>query len=793
MRVGRARDLRRRAGLAAPSRCIAAHRRDGRRRRWREIGVLTRDNAHAADVFDALTARRDPGRDRRPPGAAPAARGRRGGRHADAAPRPDRQRRAAHPARPARAGRSARATWRCSAAGPASWPARRPAGASSSATVAGSSQAAVEGADPTEVASLSDALDDPGDADYSAGGAASGSRCWPRSCATCARHAGEPLLDLVRRIIDTTGIDVELASSVSPAAAARRDNLDLFVKAVAEFQAVDGAGHAAGAAGLPRGRGRVRQRPRRGHPDRGRLGQAADRAPRQGPGVGRGVPGRASPSGKFPTTQPRTKWTDRSRPCCPTPLRGDARDLPAAAPAAHGRRPRAARATTARRTRARGAAARATSRSPGPGTCCRSRPTAGARTRKTPLGPSPYQRHAARRAGRLGRGARAVAGQAGEGHAQPARRRCSPTLPWPVEAHAGEVERRLRAAELVREALARRAPATATRRRRARHGRGRPVQEWDDELERLLDEARRDRRRRGRRCRCPSSLSATALARLRDDPDAVRRATWPGRCRASRRRRPGSAPGSTPGSRHGSASRQLLDPDELPGRGDAEIDDDDDLRELIERVRAGRRSPTGPRSRSSRRSRWCSAARWCAAASTRSTPSGDGGRLPASSTGRPTGRRPPTRSSSRSTGWPGPSCTGVPLERVRAAFYYVRTGDLVEPDGLRVARRARGLLARRPVPDHAGWPVGPWARRGRPEVTDGCRRNHDDHAPTDDRPLPAKPDRARSRPALVPDRVPRRWCDHVHTARQARATGTSRGLPLGTAPATSAAGSAQAG
>ena len=44
------------------------------------------------------------------------------------------------------------------------------------------------------------------------------------------RHANEPLLDLVPRIIDTTGIDVELASSVSPAAQARRDNLDLFVK-----------------------------------------------------------------------------------------------------------------------------------------------------------------------------------------------------------------------------------------------------------------------------------------------------------------------------------------------------------------------------------------------------------------------------------------------------------------------------------------------------------------------------------------------------------------------------------
>ncbi|WP_447646644.1 3'-5' exonuclease [Nocardioides zeae] len=53
-------------------------------------------------------------------------------------------------------------------------------------------------------------------------------------------HVGEPLLDLVRRIVDTCGIDVELASATSPSAAARRDNLDLFVRAVADFQAVDG-------------------------------------------------------------------------------------------------------------------------------------------------------------------------------------------------------------------------------------------------------------------------------------------------------------------------------------------------------------------------------------------------------------------------------------------------------------------------------------------------------------------------------------------------------------------------
>src|SRR5690606_19702583 len=53
-------------------------------------------------------------------------------------------------------------------------------------------------------------------------------------------HVGDPLLDVVRRIIDTTGVDVELASATSQAAASRRDNLDLFVKAVADFQSVDG-------------------------------------------------------------------------------------------------------------------------------------------------------------------------------------------------------------------------------------------------------------------------------------------------------------------------------------------------------------------------------------------------------------------------------------------------------------------------------------------------------------------------------------------------------------------------
>jgi len=99
--------------------------------------------------------------------------------------------------------------------------------------------AAVEGADPLEIPSLCDALEDPGDLDYSTE-ARERFALLADELRLLRRSVGEPILDLVRRIIDVNGIDIELASSVSPAAAARRENLDLFVQAVADFQAVDG-------------------------------------------------------------------------------------------------------------------------------------------------------------------------------------------------------------------------------------------------------------------------------------------------------------------------------------------------------------------------------------------------------------------------------------------------------------------------------------------------------------------------------------------------------------------------
>ena len=96
-----------------------------------------------------------------------------------------------------------------------------------------------DGIDPAELPALSDALEEPGDAAYSIE-ALERFALLAGELRMLRAYAGEPILDVVRRIVDTTGIDVELASAVSPAAAARRDNLDLFLKAVAEFQAIDG-------------------------------------------------------------------------------------------------------------------------------------------------------------------------------------------------------------------------------------------------------------------------------------------------------------------------------------------------------------------------------------------------------------------------------------------------------------------------------------------------------------------------------------------------------------------------
>ncbi|NRQ49944.1 ATP-dependent DNA helicase [Aeromicrobium stalagmiti] len=94
---------------------------------------------------------------------------------------------------------------------------------------------AVEGTDPTEIVSLADAVEDPGDLPYSPearvrfqslSGLLSGLRS----------HVGEPLYDFARRAMHALDLDVELEASGAPSGL---DNLALLLEAIASYSADD--------------------------------------------------------------------------------------------------------------------------------------------------------------------------------------------------------------------------------------------------------------------------------------------------------------------------------------------------------------------------------------------------------------------------------------------------------------------------------------------------------------------------------------------------------------------------
>ena len=439
--------------------------------------------------------------------------------------------------------------------------------------------------------------------------------------------------------------------------------------------------------------------PRRGHPDRGRLGQAADRAPRQGPRVGRGLPGRRRATAGSRSRRVADQVARRS--CRPAPSAARRRPRPA-------RRCRAGRPRTLRRVRRGGAATHEQTEELRLGyvavTRARHRLVVSSLLLEPPPGRPRWALRlpadAARDAGTLGVRARALARQAGQGAANPlaaAARRAVPGR-WrrtparssdgcgpPSWSRAGRGRAPGRRAGAPTAADAEPASSTWSRRPGRRVGRG------------ARAAARRGPAATGRQSLgvpLPSSLSATALARLRDDPDVFAARPGPADAAPAVGRRRGSAPGSTPGSRRASGSSSSSTPTTCPAAADADIDDEDDLQELIGLFEEGPFARPDPGAPSRRRSRWCWPARWSAAASTRSTPTPRGRRLPRRRLEDQPRRRPPTRSSSRSTGVAWAELTGVPLERVRAAFYYVRTGDLVEPAGLDGREELEALLRR---------------------------------------------------------------------------------------------------
>ena len=148
-------------------------------------------------------------------------------------------------------------------------------------------------------------------------------------------------------------------------------------------------------------------------------------------------------------------------------------------------------------------------------------------------------------------------------------------LPWPISHRTAEVDRRIAAADLVRAAATTRCSTTCCCSSRCSSG-----------TTRSSGCSRRPRRDRSPETEVPmpTSLSATALARLRDDPEAFAAdLARPMPRQPSSAARFGTRFHAWVEARFG--QQQLLDPDDLPGRADAGIDDESELLELVMRVR----------------------------------------------------------------------------------------------------------------------------------------------------------------------------------------------------------------
>lgn len=438
---------------------------------------------------------------------------------------------------------------------------------------------AVADVDPADLASLCDALQDPGDPDRYGYSAEARIRfdLLSSELRGLRRHVSEPLLDLVRRVIDATGVDVELASSLSPTSAARRDNLDLFVQAVADFRPVEGE------ASLPA------------------LLAWLETEDEYGKGMEAATPSE-SDSVKVLTVHKakgleydavfvvgvadKTFPKDAARPTSitspavlPNALRGDARDLAVL------------RGATAEDI----AEFKAASKQIDQLEELRLAYVAVTRARhylrvssylwrrglKNPKGPSAYQRTVRE----------AIEGWGGSVGCwlEPVKGEPNPldvddlSQPWPIDHGTPEATRRRRVAAAVRAEMA--SPSEDEELGSAEQAK---VRAWDDEIERLLDEAREGGAVETQ-VALPGSLSATALSKLRDDPDGfAAELARPMPRRPSRAARFGTRFHAWVESYFESPRQEiLLDPDDLPGRADVGIVGDDELAELMERFRAG--------------------------------------------------------------------------------------------------------------------------------------------------------------------------------------------------------------
>ena len=540
---------------------------------------------------------------------------------------------------------------------------------------------AVAGVDPADIVSLLEALEEPVPRGRAAAGSGSlgfSAEALERFAALAQeirglrRHVGEPLLDLVRRVIDTTGLDVELASSTSPVSAARRDNIAAFLDAVAAFAGLDGDASLPGLLAYFEAEEEYAQGLALALPSEANSVKLL--TVHRAKGLEWDVVFVPSMSTKvFPTAQSRGRWPS-SAPELPAPLRGDCADLPVIPERSNKGLTafvEAAKVLELREERRLAYVALTRARHQLVTSCHWWGPE-----QSKPRGPSEFILQVMEAMQTWGEAPGICVLDPGDGASNPANR-TKERHPWPREAATSEVGQRREAAALVRDARTigpdRAAQAAddelvldeLTR-----------VEQWDREISRLIEEAEVDRATEVV-VPLPSSLSAKALQRLRDDADGFAR-----ELARPMPRKP------SPSARFGTRFHawveahlgrpQLLDPDELSGRADTGIQADADLSALTEAFAAG---PFGERPPYEIEAPFSLVlggqvvrGRIDAVYQT------DEGFFVVDWKTNQTQDADPLQLAIYRVAWS--ELHGIPIERVEAAFYYVRSGDVVHPPDL---------------------------------------------------------------------------------------------------------------